>query len=473
MTTRRRGRRRATPHPEAGQSLVELLIAMLMFSVLLIPTVAIVTSLSRTSVDASKTSISTESAQVGADRLEGYIENAVSPNLAVNASNGALKLTATGPCWGTSQPNEAGGLLLDYSGETGAATLPSLSSVIEAHDFDLEFCGLQPGTHTPNVYRIWLTQSPSSGEPCTASVCTIELDEYLPSSTGSPYNTYTYTGPCSALTLQCHPVLDIPNVACDSDCADQTFVAQDNVTNDAIACIDRPGATAAGCATATPPLFTYYGSGGAAGGSLNPSGLPLLDIYSNDTNDATPGCLPSPTTGALSNCADLSEISSVGLNFTILGSTTTASSAKGSEVHRTEINDQVFMTNLVSPATAPYAPGSVTAASEGGTACTKSTTETSACTVNVTWTVSNSGGSTITGFTVIPFLGSTEQTTLVQTVTTGTAGCSADISGTPGATDCYQLQFFAFDQYYTFTVQATNEIGTSAPSLASTPVEVT
>ena len=77
----------------------------------------------------------------------------------------------------------------------------------------------------------------------------------------------------------------------------------------------------------------------------------------------------------------------------------------------------------------------------------------------VSWTAPNSNGSAITGYTITPFIGSTAQTP-VQ-VLSGTA-TSATVTGLKVGTS------------YTFTVTATNNIGTgpaSTPSSAVTPAD--
>ena len=105
--------------------------------------------------------------------------------------------------------------------------------------------------------------------------------------------------------------------------------------------------------------------------------------------------------------------------------------------------------NAVTPSapTAPGAPTSVTA--NAGDASAK-----------VSWTApTDSGGSTITKYTVTPYIGTTAQTP--ATVTGGPAATSATVTGLTNGTS------------YTFTVSATNATGTgpdSSPSNAVTPL---
>jgi hypothetical protein len=100
--------------------------------------------------------------------------------------------------------------------------------------------------------------------------------------------------------------------------------------------------------------------------------------------------------------------------------------------------------NSVTPtgAVAPSAPTGVTASPATGQA-------------QVSWTAPANGGSPLTGYTVTPFIGTTAQTP-VQ-VSSGSA-TSAAVTGLTSGTA------------YTFTVKATNAVGTSAASTASSAV---
>jgi Domain of unknown function (DUF4082)/Fibronectin type III domain len=105
--------------------------------------------------------------------------------------------------------------------------------------------------------------------------------------------------------------------------------------------------------------------------------------------------------------------------------------------------DDVSVSN--SQPTAPGAPTAVTATAGNGSA-------------TVSWTAPSNGGSPITSYTVTPFVGSTAQTPVV--VTGSPPATSATVTGLTNGTA------------YTFTVTATNAIGTgqaSAPSNAVTP----
>jgi hypothetical protein len=101
--------------------------------------------------------------------------------------------------------------------------------------------------------------------------------------------------------------------------------------------------------------------------------------------------------------------------------------------------------SAVTPSTVPAAPTGVTATAGSGSAI-------------VSWTAPNNGGSTITTYTVTPFIGSTAQTPV--TVTGNPPATSTTVTGLTNGTS------------YTFTVTAANANGTgpaSAPSNAVTP----
>lgn len=97
--------------------------------------------------------------------------------------------------------------------------------------------------------------------------------------------------------------------------------------------------------------------------------------------------------------------------------------------------------NIAPTLSVPAAPSAVSATPGNGTA-------------TVSWTAPGNGGSPITSYTVIPYAGSTP---LTPTTVAGNA-TSTNISGLTNGTA------------YTFTVTATNAVGTSPPSTASNPV---
>jgi hypothetical protein len=100
--------------------------------------------------------------------------------------------------------------------------------------------------------------------------------------------------------------------------------------------------------------------------------------------------------------------------------------------------------NAITPATIPSAPTNVTATA-GYAAAT------------VGWTAPDSGGSAITSYTILPYLGSIAQTAL-QVTASGSA-TSASVTG------------LTIGSSYTFTVQATNAIG-NGPASSQSPAVV-
>ena len=104
--------------------------------------------------------------------------------------------------------------------------------------------------------------------------------------------------------------------------------------------------------------------------------------------------------------------------------------------------DDVSVTS--SQPTAPGAPTGVTATASNGSA-------------TVSWTAPSSNGSAITSYTVTPYIGSTAQPAVV--VTGNPPATSTTIAGLTNGTTSY-----------TFTVAATNAIGTGYPSTPSNPV---
>ena len=109
----------------------------------------------------------------------------------------------------------------------------------------------------------------------------------------------------------------------------------------------------------------------------------------------------------------------------------------------------VFKSGVVTPPAAPGAPTGVTAMAGDRTAV-------------VAWTAPADGGSTISSYTVTPYVGGVAQTP--TTVTGNPPSPSAAVTGLTNGTT------------YTFTVTATNAVGTgpvSAPSNAVTPAGAT
>jgi hypothetical protein len=103
----------------------------------------------------------------------------------------------------------------------------------------------------------------------------------------------------------------------------------------------------------------------------------------------------------------------------------------------------VFKSAVAAPPTAPWAPSGVTAAPGNTTA-------------SVIWSAPPNGGSPITSYTVTPFVNATAQAPIV-------------VSGNPPVTAA-TITGLTNGTTYTFTVTATNAIGTSPPSAVSNSV---
>jgi hypothetical protein len=174
------------------------------------------------------------------------------------------------------------------------------------------------------------------------------------------------------------------------------------------------GATVAGSITV---------SAGAVGSNLDP------------TPGATDDYIVAPLTAGIADSFSVAEINGVGTGPT---------SPKSNVVTPT------------SEPTTPNPPTNVDAAASGSS-------------VTVSWTVPPNNGSTITGFTIIPTGGPAPQPD--TQVPAGAVGSSSD--PTPGAADSAVLNGLQLNYSYTFTVTATNGIGTSGVSNTSPSAEPT
>ncbi len=499
MSRARRRRAIVFRHPdrsfdESGQSYVELAVAIALFAIILTTTALIVSVAQRTANATVALSNSTENVLTSVTTVEHYLSSAVTPSEASIAgelaSPGMASPTSGYPCWGTSVPNGTG------------LTNPDLDSIIIAHDFDMEFCGYGPSKSgqdvVPHVWRIWLDPT-----TCVAAknTCSLKLDDYSANcgtvtvsstSTCTSYNTY-------ALTTQPTTRLTIPNVWCDSTCrtaatndanvAATGSTAQTN--NDLAACTIAGTCSATNASpSTTPPLFTYFGSGGAASGALNPSAVPLLDVASNDGTGNT--CMSPPSTGTpLSDCSSLGSISSIRFEITIMctiNGHVTGQNGSRSLNRPTAIIDQIFLSNLVTTATAPWPPTAATVSSTSGTACGGATLASGQ--VCVTFTLGYDGGDNPDYFTITPYSGTTQQGSLVvnpctsfgYTVLNETPApswtCSApgtpvsgatslqQTSGSPSGDTDYQQGAIDYDVVqlvkgttYTLQIQGTNSAG--------------
>ena len=120
-------------------------------------------------------------------------------------------------------------------------------------------------------------------------------------------------------------------------------------------------------------------------------------------------------------------------------STPTAAPAPSPPTRYNSTNYWVDVVFSTGPATAPAAPTGVTATAGNASA-------------TVSWTAPSNGGSPITSYTVTPFIGTTAQTP--TTVTGNPPATTATVTGLTNGTA------------YTFTVPATNAVGTGPASAA-------
>jgi Fibronectin type III domain/PQQ-like domain/Viral BACON domain len=103
----------------------------------------------------------------------------------------------------------------------------------------------------------------------------------------------------------------------------------------------------------------------------------------------------------------------------------------------------VFKSGVTSPPTVPGAPTGVVASAGNGSA-------------NVSWTAPSNGGSQITSYSVIPYIN-------------GVAQSSTSVAGNPPATSA-TIAGLTNGTTYTFTVTATNAVGTGPASTASNAI---
>jgi hypothetical protein len=155
----------------------------------------------------------------------------------------------------------------------------------------------------------------------------------------------------------------------------------------------------------------------------------------------------TPYIGSTAQTATVLAGSPPGTSTTITGLTNgTAYTFTVSATNSVGTGPASAASNSVTPAGGATVPGAPT-----GVTASPATTQ-----ALVTWTAPNSnGGSTIISYTITPFVGSTAQTPFA--VSSGTA-TSATVTGLTNGTS------------YTFTVKATNSVGTGAASAASSAV---
>ncbi len=334
--------------PEAGTTLVELMISSVILLVVLAMTTVIVTVVSRQSATQLNQGRATEVAQVALGGVDQFLQGAVSPLAAYqaqkgDAANGTYPSSAAGLCWDENYPgpapqsplianqNATGTATVVYAGSTAKAADPSTLSIIYAHDFDIELCSYPPNDTTPDVYEIYL--DPSTCTSPTYGFCTVDVVKYTPTSTGACSSwANLYHQPTSG----CATVVDrVANVWCDAGCQAAATQATGQTTYDScwsylpgsqVVPPQCAGISSATESSFTPPLFQYFGASSDTGTPINSAAVPF-DLYCTPDSGA---CDPPVSTDDTANLVD-AGIQSVKVDMTVLsgpGSTVTAHGAR-------------------------------------------------------------------------------------------------------------------------------------------------
>ncbi|HLN15971.1 MAG TPA: LamG-like jellyroll fold domain-containing protein [Acidimicrobiales bacterium] len=271
---------------ESGLSLIELSVSILIVGIVLSMTVVIVSTFFTSAAQTQRVGNATAIAQDTMARVDQLLRGAISPLSAQSATP-----SASGACWGATSPSPTG---LD-SGDsadvhpapnwltawnspsnsfnaTGGVTLNSLQtqslSVVVAHDFDIWFCAYHAvgGSNVPHLMEITVDRSACENTDPNGGYCPLQVIDHgancIPGADNSG---------CGSAVIN-----TLPDIWCDQFCqgAHQFPETYGNVSsspvvaNFAVACVNQPAAfkPAGGCASATPPLFSYYLGNNVAGG---------------------------------------------------------------------------------------------------------------------------------------------------------------------------------------------------------------
>ena len=289
MVTRALAHRRALADAEAGFSLVELLVTVIIVGIVLSMTVVIVSTFIVQAANTQRVGLASETAQSAMAQIDQYLRGAVSP---ANVQSSAAAATGTtDSCWDTTSPAPVGGVPLNQTQSESLA-------IISAHDFDVWFCGFKSGDPQPHVWQITMNTGPgmcANTDPL-GGYCTLQLIDHgtdcIPGQGLTPGGQLPCTNPTGSPTTG-EAVLSIPDVWCDQYCQGTGAVTETFTTSSgaptqtyAVACIDQYGKTAPQCVGATPPLFQYYL------GTVSVSGAQGGQYYCNSTGSGT--CSPAP-----------------------------------------------------------------------------------------------------------------------------------------------------------------------------------
>ena len=290
-----RGRRRG----DAGQSLVEMSVAVGIIAIVLSMASIIALTIIQVSSNGNNKGIAIDTVQSGIVKLEQALGTAVTPSNAYLASLGASTALANPantsvygssvpslvPCWGQVNADPADVSSANWGSQynsTTTALTPTPSGtvgyynenlgIVYAHDFAIEFCGVTPqaANAVPDVYEAYV----NTGACTAASICPLNLvnfgSTYLSACSSSACPAYA---PATPATVTGATSVPIANVWCDSYCqlgeACSTAITMGaNFT--APSGWSTSGCTSSTVATTTPPMFNYYAvSSSGSGSSLN------------------------------------------------------------------------------------------------------------------------------------------------------------------------------------------------------------
>lgn len=402
-----RSRRLAGTATEAGFTLVELMVAMLVMIICLAVSAEVVVAVTHQSSVGLAKGQAAGTSQVALDGIAQYIEGAVTPQQAFEANAATdryVQGVTSSYCWGGATPGIAPDSQLVGADSTGTVTVPSgvygsttptvvdpsALSVVYAHDYDLELCAYVPGTTTPAVYEMYMPY-----HSCTSTTgadpvgdCTLYVVRYQPFYVaGLDYASYSrgnsYPNDSTFSTV----VDEVHNIWCDQGCLDalpcMPVYCPPTHTNGScwsqLAASQALGTSAypltgacAGITSAnenqyTPPLFTYLG-GPTAQSSANVAAT-NLDLNCVAASGST--CVPatfSPTSNPIcqASAAPASYVTStddtvclthfafgaVELRMTVLGDANQASTAAPAPAvtPKMSVNRTVTLTNLINEA---------------------------------------------------------------------------------------------------------------------------
>ena len=386
-TSRRGGPSDRRRHDDGGQSLVEISLALFVFTLVIAAVLLTTTTFDNLTTSSVNASQGTNEATVLTQDVDAYLSGAITPlGAAFNAGNpsGTQQLSLTSPCWGAGQPAGGKGQTLPPSTPTTAT--PARSAVSVAHDFDVVFCAYKPSTTTPHVYEMSLTSC--SG---TYGNCTLNITDYGTSCIPGVASPGASGLGASGCTNPGNVVGTFGHIWCDAYCQGTTGAGTNGASQSVPrACYDVPGDTVAGCTAHTPPLFEYFSetSGGQYGSTTTNDGQSLNFTVENTGGGTctSSGGLFMDLAGTSGSCvgsvSKLAQINLVVFNVTLLGNDglplniTSGPTTKGTltKSPKGEINQQIFLPGLSNVAfpcgspiiEVPFAPSSLVALDDAG-----------------------------------------------------------------------------------------------------------